>query len=284
MRVSPPKVFPVATGAAKPPADAAGSVDAFRQTGFVLGEEVELVLAGLNLEGAAAQQAAVPARRTQKMVSALGLWSRSWLARLEALHALQWGNYSAATALVRSAADYQASMLYLLQTGSAEWEEWLSDGGVAIAAAEHATEFRLHAFRAGEVLAAHETLGRIYRISTDLSLSHFGSTLMFAGAGSAPDHIEMTFGDRDFHVGLAELVAGWLLDLGAALGESLTTFEGVFGPDVEGARAKWTERATKTSAGSSRCRVETLDTDAGRRYLVVNWRREPRSAAKRLLL
>ena len=38
--------------------------------------------------------------------------------------------------------------------------------------------------------------------------------MLLAGSDSAPDHVAMTFGDRDFHVGLAELHS-WLLRLGS---------------------------------------------------------------------
>jgi len=284
MRVSPPKVFPVATAAARPPADAGGSADAFRQTGFVLGAEVETIIDGLNLEGEAARIAAEPSRRSQRMVAAMGLWSRSWLSRLEALHAVQWGNYAAATVLIRAAADYQASVLYTLRSGALEWDEWLESGGIAIATEEHATEFRLHAFRAAEVLAAHEVLGRIYRVSTDLSLSHFGSTMLLAASGSAPDHVEMTFGDRDFHVGLAQIVTGWLMELGTALFEALVEFEDVFGAGDANVRQAWVRRATGSLVDLSRCAVTSIEQGAENRYLVVNWRREPRSAARRILL
>ncbi len=283
MRVSPPKVFPAATGAGKPPMDAMGSADAFRQTGFVLGEQVAEVLAGLNLEGGEAGASAGSRYRSQMMVSALGLWSRSWLSRLDALHAIQWGNYVAAVTLIRAAADHQAGELYLLRSGASEWQEWLDGGGISIAAEQHATQFRLHAFRAAEVLAAHEVLGRVYRTSMDLSLSHFGSTLLFAGAGSRPENVEMTFGDRDFHMGLAELLLGWLLELGASQLEGLTEFEGTFAPLEDAARA-WVSQAAATVSGVERCRIEAVELGGERRYLMHNWRREPRSAPKRLLL
>lgn len=284
MRVSPPKVFPVATPAAKLPMGAAGSADAFRQTSFVLGAEVDIVLKGLNLEGAIADASSGAKFRTQQMVSAMGLWSRAWLCRLQALHATQWGNYAAATPLIRAAADFQAAMLYLLRTGAVEWQEWLDNGGIAIAPEQHATEFRLHAFRAAEILAAHDILGPLYRVATDLSLSHFGSTLLVAGSDSAPDHVSMTFGDRDFHFGLAELHMGWLAELGMAQVQALREFEGVFAAGEADAVAGWERKATALSAASSRCRVEHVEIHGMRRYLVHNWRREPRSAPKRILL
>jgi hypothetical protein len=282
IRVSPPKVFPVATAAAKPPADAAGSADSYRQTSFVLSAEVEAVLEGLNAEGRAAVASSGAKYRNQRVASAMGLWSRAWLARLEALHAVQWGNYAAATPLVRAAADHQAAMLALLSTDAAEWQEWLESDGIAISAEHHATEFRLHAFRSGETLAVHPILGPLYRVATDFSLPHFGATLLAAGSGSAPDHIEMTFGDRDFHYGLAELHLGWLLELGVAQANAVAKYEGVFAPTPE--LSTVAERAGAIISLPSRCRVEQFESDGERRYLVHNWRREPRSAAKRLLL
>lgn len=280
-RVSPPNVFPLAAGAPKPPMGASGA-DAHRQTGFVLGGEVELVLRGLSLEGACAEATSGAKFRKQRTAAVLGPWSRSWLCRLEALHAIQWGNYAAAIPLVRTAADYQAALLALLGGDGPQWEAWLEQGGIALAPDVHATEFRLHAFRSGEVLAAHPVLGPLYRTATDLSLPHFGSTLLIAGNESAPDHVSMTFGDRDFHFGLAELHLGWLTELGIAQVEALREFPGVFATLelTEG----WLARGRAALAGAARCRVEQVDQDGVRRYLVHNWRREPRSAPKRILL
>ncbi|MGE0598010.1 MAG: hypothetical protein AB7J35_12710 [Dehalococcoidia bacterium] len=283
LRVSPPKIFPIATLAPKPPNDAAGSVDAYRQSSFVLGSEFDLVLDGLNLEGKVAEASSGAKFRSQRTASAMGLWSRGWLARLQALQGLQWGNYSASSPLIRAAADHEAAMLYLLRTGAEEWQEWLDAGGIAISAEHHATEFQLHAFRAAEVLAAHDILGPLYRVATDLSLSHFGSTLLLAGAESAPDHVSITFGDRDFHMGLAELHLGWLLELGIAQFEALDAGSEAFAP-LEPGIGSWLSEARKVVENSSRCRVEQIESDGMRRYLVHNWRREPRSAPKRILL
>lgn len=283
-RVSPPRIFPEATRAPKPPAGSAGSVDAHRQTSFVLGKDVDLVLCGLELEGAIAQASSGAKYRKQVMAAALGLWSRAWLARLEALHAVEWGNYAAAVVLVRAAADYEASELYVLRDGAAEWDEWLEQGGIALAAEEHATEYRLHAFRAAEVLAAHDILGPIYRASMDLSMPHFGSTLMLAGNDSTPDRVLMTFGDRDFHVGLAELVLGWLALLSVAQLGAAMEFEGVFAiPDRAGIEAFCSE-ARDAAGRRDRCQVEVVERDEEKRYVVHNWRRQPGGAPKKLLL
>lgn len=284
MRVSPPRVFPQATRAAKPPAGAAGSADAFRETGFVLGKDVDLVLQGLELEGGIASASAAAKYRTQKMASALGLWSRGWLTRLDALHAVEWGSYVSAVALVRAAADYQAGGLYLLRTESAEWQEWLEQGGVALAPDQHATEYRLHAFRAAEVLAAHDILGPVYRTAMDISLSHFGSTLLLTGNESDPQRIAMTFGDRDFHFGLAELNLGWVLLLGVAQIEAALEFEGVFAIPDRAAAETFCREARSMATARDRCHIEGIEREGERRYLVQNWRRAPGGAGKRILL
>jgi hypothetical protein len=174
-------------------------------------------------------------------------------------------------------------MLYLLRTEAKEWQEWLDSGAIAINAEHHATKFDLHAFRAAEILASHEVLGPLYRVTTDLSLSHFGSTLLFAGAESAPDHVSITFGDRDFHFGLAEVQLGWLFGLGTALLDALGEFGSVFASE-ELAGAPWRQTASKTVASTSRCHIQQIRADGMRRYLVHNWRREPRSAPKRIVL
>ena len=213
-RVSPPRVFPDATHAPRPPAEAGGAADAFRQARFVLGPDLDLVLQGLQIEGQIASAAAGAKFRNQVVASVLATWSRSWLCRLQALHATEWGNYAAALPLVRSAVDYQAAQLLLLRTGAEEWVAWLDEGGVGAAPEHHATRFRLHPYRAAEVLAAHELLGPAYRASMDLSMPHFGATLAVAGGDSNAERIAVTFGDRDYHHGFAELVLGWLLDCG----------------------------------------------------------------------
>lgn len=283
-RVSPPRVTAGATRAPRPAAGSEGSTDAHRQTGFLLRAECDLVVQGLELEGAIASASTGAKSRTQLLAASLGLWSRAWLARLAALHAVEWGNYVSAIALIRAAADYQASMLYVLRDGGAEWQAWLNNGGVSLAADVHATEFRLHAFRAAEVLAAHETLGPVYRVATDLSLSHFGSTLLAAGNESGPDRVLMTFGDRDFHFGLAEVCLGWLAALGDAMAGALEEFPAVFTLPDAGALGAWRREAAGIVVETGRCRIEIVERDGEKRYLVHNWTREPRSAPKRLLL
>lgn len=282
-RVAPPRIFPAATRAPKPPI-AAPEADAHRQTGFVVGADVELVLAGLELEGASAQASAGAKFRKQPTAAALGLWSRAWLSRLAALHAIEWGNYTAAIPLIRAAADYQACEILLLETGAAEWEQWLENDGIALDSPAHATSFQLHQFRAAEVLAAHAILGPIYREASALALPHFGATLLLAGSDSTPDRILMTFGDRDFHVGLAELVLGWLLRLGIAQCEAVRDHPESLATADADAVGRWVESANTAVTRADRCCISPYQDDDGGRLLVSNWRRLPRDARKKVVL
>lgn len=283
IRVAPPRVFPAVDRAPKPPM-ASPSADAYRQLGFVLGQDVDAVVRGLEAESAIADASSDGRHRTQAMASALGPWSRSWLCRSEALQAVAWGNYVAAFPLVRAAADALAARLALLRTGAAEWDEWLAAGGIERAPEEHATEFELHPFRSGETLAAEPELGRIYRQATDLALPHFGSTLLLAGSESGPGRVAITFGDRDFHHGLAELALGWLLALSALELEGALAHDGVFRiDDVPGTEALVRDlRALVERPG--RCRIEEIERGGMRRYLVHDFRRRPQDAARRILL
>lgn len=283
-RVSPPRVFPAVTRAGKPPPEAAGSADAYRQTGFVLRPDLDLTMHGLELEARIALASAGARYRSQPTAAALGLWSRSWLARLEAMHAAEWGNYAAAISLVRGAVDYLAAEIYLLQTGAQEWLEWLDGGGLALAPDVHATEYRLHAFRSAEVLAVHDILGPIYRATTDLSMPHFGATLLLAGSDSTPDRVLMTFADRDFHLGLAELVFGWLELLSVAQLEAVDAPPGVFAAIAGDAGPRFCADARSIVENATRCRMDSIERNGERRYLVENWRRAPGGAARRILL
>jgi hypothetical protein len=214
----------------------------------------------------------------------MGVWSRSWLSRLQALHALEWGNYVAAMPLIRAAADYQAAELLLLQTNASEWDDWLGTDPIGLAPADHATEFRPHAFRAAEILAADPILGAVYRASTALSLPHFQATLLLAGADSTSERILMTFGDRDFHLGLAEVLTGWLLQLGRAQFDALFASDGALATPDTDAIEQWKTRAQELLADDERCAIEPVDREGEPRLLVRNWRRAPGAAKKKILL
>ncbi|MGD9933758.1 MAG: hypothetical protein AB7T37_08550 [Dehalococcoidia bacterium] len=283
MRVSPPRITPSVHGAARPPAGSPAA-DAYRQATFVLDSEVALVLKGLELEGAAAEASAGAKFRNQLVAAALSAWSRSWLCRTQALQSLQWGNYAAAIPLVRSACDFAAAKVSLLGADAAEWQQWLDDGGIGPAHELHATEFRLHPYRSAEALARYPALGSVYRQSSDLALPHFGATLLTVASESTADRVLVTFGDRDFHLGLAEMLLGWLLALGDFHLDALDAEDSPLAA-LPGAGSDQFHTATVAAlASGTRCRMQELEVQGSNRWLVSGWRRRPGDAAHRILL
>ncbi|MCX7616824.1 hypothetical protein [Tepidiforma sp.] len=281
-RISPPRIDGLASRAARPPAELPGSTNAWRQTGFLLGEDADLVVEGLNLEGEQASAAAGAKFRTRAVAAVYGPWSRGWLARLQALHALEWGDYSSAIVLARAAADFAAAAAALAESGLEEWSAWLDGGGIGDAHEQHAARFDLHPFRSAETLARLPELGAVYREASDLALPHFGATALVTASESSAERVLATFGDRDFHLGLAELVLGWLFRLGLIHWETVGT-SAAMPPAPEGA-AGWRARAERALGRRDRCRIERVEIDGIERPLIVNWRREPRAASRRVLL
>ncbi len=282
-RISPPRVDPRATRSPRPPAELAGSSNAYRQLSFILGEEADLVVEGLSLEGEFAQAASGAKFRTPPVAATLSMWSRGWLARLQALHALEWGDYSSAAVLVRAACDFGAAAIALLTSDAAEWRTWFEGDGFGEVPSLHASEFRLHPFRSAESLASVPALGTTYRESSALALPHFGSTALLVASESNRERYAATFGDRDFHLGLAELGLGWLLTLGRVHWELVEQHPSGL-PHVPDGVTTWTERAGRALGRKDRCRIEAVEHDGVERFLVVNWRREPRSPMRRVLL
>lgn len=283
-RVSPPRVFPAATRAAKPPMGAEGAADAYRQLGFVLGADVELVLRGLALESAVVSASSGAKFRSQAMVAVVAQWSRSWLTRLQALHAVDWGNYTAALPLIRAAVDYSAASIAMLQDPS-EWEEWIAGDAVTAAHGDHATSIDMHGFRSAETLAANSSLGLIYRAATDLSLPHFGSTILVTAADSSPERTMLTFGDRDFHFAMAELCLGWLTEISSQHLSAVTHQPAnALAMPAPGEVEEFVAAAARATSRPDRCHIEVVERDGQARYLVHNWRRAPGAAAKKLLL
>jgi hypothetical protein len=172
----------------------------------------------------------------------------------------------------------------LLRTGADEWIEWLAEEPVRLAPAEHALEYAQHAFRSAEIMAAHPVIGHVYRAATELSLPHFASTLLLAGSESDPTRTSVTFGDRDFHLGLAELCLGMAESLGAAQLRAVIEFAETFGvTDVSVAQAHAASLEAIASR-KDRCSISMQDIDGQPRFVITNWRRNPGGATQRILL
>ena len=280
-RVSPPRVFPEAERSSRPPAGAAGSPDAHRQTSFVLGETVELVIEGLRLESAVANDAAGSRYRNVTAAALLATGSRAWLSRLQALHAVEWGAYAPAVPLIASAAEQEVACVALLRDDPA-WRDWLDAGGLGDLHDEHATQYALGSPPGLDAIP--ELLAGVRDCAGALATPAPGASVLLAGGESGAGRLAVTFGDRDFHVGLAELTTGWLLALGIAKAELLAEAGDVLPIADADALIRWARSARRELEAPRRCRMERREVGGDERYVVENWRRAPSGAVRRIVL
>ena len=281
-RVSPPRVFPPATRSSRPPAEAAGSADAHRQTGFILGNDIDLLLEALQIESEVARQAGTSRYRNHTVASTMAMWSRSWLCRLEALHALEWGNYAASAALVESGARLMAAARRLHDSSAEAWVAWLDSGGIAPAHDEHATQVRFDDSSYGPSSDAGP-IADVRRAAAIIAGPSFAASILLSAPESTPARVAAVFGDRDFNVALAELNLGWLLTLSDAW-LALTSAGSVFPTPDPQSLSRWTTSARRELTRRDRCRLDRAEGDGRMRDVLINWRRSPGGAPRRILL
>ena len=278
-RVSPPRIFGDATRSPKP---ALGSVsaDAYRQSNFLLSEEIDLFLRGLNLESSIALVFSGSKYRNQDIASLLVNWSRSWLARLQALHSLENGNYSAAFPLVRASIDHAATQSALIKNGARDWTNWLEGEGIRNDNEAHAVSIGLGRFRSGEFLASEHELGLIYRVVSDFTLPHFGSTLLVAGGEPSEGRVAPTFADRDFHLAFSEIIIGWLLKIGISSFSLIESADEKYQHPHIDLIKEWIGEAERLLGDKKKSFIHY----DGQNYVLENWRRSPTARAKRVIL
>ena len=278
-RVSPPRIFGDASRSTKPPLGSI-SADAYRQSSFLLSEEIDLFLSGLNLESSIAAVFSSSKYRNQNIASLLVNWSRSWLARLQTLHSFENGNYSATFPLVRASIDHVATQSTLMMTDARDWTNWLQDEGILNDNEAHALSIGLGRFRSGEFLASENEIGLIYRIVSDFTVPHFGTTLLVAGGEPSVGRVAPTFADRDFHLAFAEIIVGWLLKIGISSFHLLENADEKYHhPHVDVAK-KWIGEAEIFLRDKKKSFIHY----DGQNYVLENWRRSPTARAKRIIL
>ncbi len=262
----------------RPPGASPSAADAYRQTQFLLGEDLAIFEKAMNLQLRIV--AANAKLRTPAAAALFAFWSRVFSHLSDACTVLAGGSYASCPPLLRSACDCLAAERALVRDGFGEYEAWLA-GAVSQDREHSALAFDLGRFRAASVLAEDERLGLMYRLLTDLSMPHFGSTALLVAPDSGLQKLSLTFADTAFHLAWAELVTGWLLTLAQAQVETAATC-GVFAVDTEAsAQAQGLGRDVNVALGSRRrCYVE----EAGGRFVFHNFRRRPAGAPKRVVL
>jgi hypothetical protein len=262
----------------RPVAATAAVQDAYRQTNFLLPDELFLFERAMNVQ---LQAVAANAKlRTTQAAGLFTLWSRTFSHLADACALVAQASYASAAPLLRTALDCTAAQRSMVADSFAEYEEWYA-GAVTQARERHALAFDIGRFRAGSVLAQDERLGLLYRLLSDLAMPHFGSSTLLVAPDTNQQRFSAGFADNTFHLGWAELMTGWLLELASA---QLNT---VLAPDVlklsDTLRSDCAAAVRDVGAAlgtGRRCYVEP----EGDRFLLQNFRRTATGQPRRVIL
>ncbi|MEX2375471.1 MAG: hypothetical protein WD942_07800 [Dehalococcoidia bacterium] len=261
--------------------------DAWRQTGFLCAEELDLIQTNLDLQARLAASGYTPNARTMTMAGFASLWSRAFLSTSDAVSLVRRGAYQSAPSLVRQAVEFVGAQRGL-GSGGDEMDEWRRFTHEAYGRhdATRSTELGLGAYFSGESIASDEHLRLIYKAASDFGRPNFGPTAMLVANEANHSRYPLVFADQTFHLGWAQLLLGWALRIGVAqihLGLHLTE---QFPAPAE-LRAAATEHVHATEmllARTDRCRLEEWSDDGRRRHLLIEFKRRPSDAAQRILI
>jgi hypothetical protein len=269
----------------RPQGGAAASIDAYRQTEFVLRGDLRLLQEGMNLQLQVVAETYPSKYRTYPAAAAQLYWSRVFHALSDAALLGTRGSYVSVPALVRSACECFAAMAQLSADELPQFLEFMR-GTLHPHEALRATDVGRGSYHAAGTLIADPRLGLIYRASTEFSRPHFGATLMEVASESNLQKVAVTFGDQAFHFGWAQLELGWLIALCATVLHQLVERSDLYGTSAAttAAIAQFEATASAALGRSDRCTVEQVELDGDQHFLVQNFRRQPSGAPRRLLL
>lgn len=259
--------------------------DAHRQTRLLLGGDLGLFRRLMNLQLRIVADSRHPRYRTHSYAALTGFWSRTLLYKADACALVSRGAYASCLPLLRAASECVAAQDQLRAEDMDWFTGWLS-GTLKTRRSLRALEIEMGSYFAGETLAADERLRSVYRPASDLGRPNFGATLLQVGAQSDAQRLALTFGDRSFHLGWAELILGWLLTLAERQLHVALAAEGIFALSDE-VRAAYGSLAAEVDGAlgrADRCRIEEVEEDNFTRHLVHNFRRTQGSDPKKVLL
>jgi len=258
--------------------------DAWRQTGFLCGEELALIEANLDLQARLAATGYQPAARTMTMAAFASLWSRAFLSTSDAVGLVRRGAYQSAPSLIRQAVEFVGA-----ERGVGdEMDEWRRFTHEAYGRHDEtrSTEVGLGTYSSGESIASDERLRLIYRAASDFGRPNFGPTALFVANEANHSRFPLVFADQAFHLGWAQLLLGWLLQVGVSQ-VHLALHLGQHFPaaaELRAAAAEHVRDAEALLARDDRCRLQEWLDDGRRRHLLVEFKRRPSDAAQRILL
>lgn len=263
---------------AKPSSASSQVMDAHRQTGFLLADDLaafeRLMNAQLRIVAANSKAKGAPA------AALYTLWSRTFSHLADACTLMAGGSYASCPPLVRTALDSLAVQQSLIADGFAEYEEWLADA-ISQDKEHQAIAFDMGRYKAASALVANERLGTLYRLLMDLSVPNFGSSALLSAPESGLQKLSPAFADNAFHLGWAELVTGWLVLLANEQLQTVAASRVMTTDDATASEIEACGRAARDAlAKRNRCYVELL----GGRFVFMNFRRSPAGQPKRISL
>ena len=270
----------------KPDAPApATAQDAYRQTQFVLGADLQAFSDGMNLQLRVLHDSSHSRYRTHEYAAVVSTWSRAYSALADACLLVGRGSYASAVNVVRTACELIAAEYQLQHEEMGEYVGWLL-GHLKPDEDHKALDVGLGHYFAGTTLAADEQLRLVYRASSDLGRPNFGATLLKTAPESNNLRLAYTFADTTFHVAWAEIELGWLLRLCERQLAVAVHMPGVFNitQETHDAYAAYARRVDELLANKGRARIEEVEADGFRSWLVQNFRRQPSGAPKKILL
>src|SRR5690606_29168724 len=188
--------------------------DAWRQTGFLCGEELRLIEAGLDVQARIAASGYTPSARNMTMAAFASLWSRAFLSTSDAVSLIRRGGYQSALPLLRQAIEFIGA-----ERGVGdEMDEWrrFTHEAYGRHEATRATDIGLGAYFSGESIASDADLRLIYKAASDFGRPNFGPTAVLVANEATHDKYPLVFADHAFHLGWAQLLLGWALRLNVA--------------------------------------------------------------------
>lgn len=259
--------------------------DAYRQTGFVLGQDLRLFAEGMDLQLSILNASSHSRYRTHAYAAVVGSWSRFYSALADAALLVTRGSYASVPNLVRSACELLAAEYQVHAQEMGDFIGWMMEH-LRPDETHKAFDVGLGHYFAGSTLAADDRLRLVYRASSDLGRPNFGATLLQVGPESNNLRLAYAFADASFHVAWAEIELGWLIRLCER-----QIAVAVHMPDVlniaDEMHAAYADYATRVEAllgAPSRCSLEEVESDGFKRWLVHNFRRQPSGAPKKYLL
>jgi len=262
----------------KPSAAPLSVQDAYRQTGFLLGEDLVLFERAMNLQLAIVALNAKA--RTAEAAAMLSFWSRAYSHLADACTLLTLGSYTSCPPLLRSALDCIAVQRGLIRDGFGEYEAWL-ERAISQSRTHAALAYDLGRYRAASVLADDQRLGPLYRLLTDLTMPHFGATALQTAPDSNLQKLSLSFGDQAFHLAWAELTMGWLLLLCDLQLDTAASCDSIkVSAEATAGITNYARDVEQVLKSRRRCYVEEADG----RFLFCNFRRKPGGVPRRVIL